>query len=660
MLATHFHKLNLNYFQFLKKTPYFQDLNLTQMQKTANQLGVFLAAYFVKWQDFLNQPIKNPLLCQIKQENRLHFVIVYQKTTSQLLVADPQQTKVEWWSLKQFQAVYSGIVLTSEKSVYLPSNTFDNRNHLYFWNKLVFELIISFGISILTTTFVILNQFLVKVIIDEVLIKQIPNILVTILLGFTFLFVIKLILKLVLDVVLDKIEINFKKSWNLKFFAQVSQLSFVNYQKYKTNLLLQNYRYFNEILHFYFPTSFYILENCFLALTSFFVLMVVETSIILPTLFLLVLALISYLLLTPWFRKINQQQITADKKFNQHFLDFCSNYCDYQNRNRIWVPLHHLRNQLNEQILLSQRANTLTNLESGLDQTFLFFTSVVIIYFLVNVNKAQLIKPGSFVFLFALINNLVAKTGWFFRHFTYWTKLKEPKAQVANFLFHQNSSPTTTNPLLWQKIDKLQLQGINYSYNQSDQLWKHSLNLTITNHLVIYGSSGVGKTTLLHILGGNLPRYQGQVLINHKPLSKTDSQQQERVYFLQSSATVLADTVLNNIFMFEQRKDFFTLWKASGIDYFCQQINLHPQDSINNQSISTGQKQVINFLNLFFRNEPIFLLDESLNSVNLELKQALLTKLLKVRPKTLIIYTSHDPQISALFPQRLDLIANDE
>ena len=49
-------------------------------------------------------------------------------------------------------------------------------------------------------------------IVDEVLVKHIPEVLTTILLGFALLFITKLVLRLLLNVVLDKIEINFKKS----------------------------------------------------------------------------------------------------------------------------------------------------------------------------------------------------------------------------------------------------------------------------------------------------------------------------------------------------------------------------------------------------------------------------------------------------------------
>ena len=663
MLAHHFHRLNIDYFQFIKNNNYFQDLNLNQMQTTANRLGVYLCAYFVKWNDFIQQPIKNPLICQIKKAERLHFVVVYQKTKSHLLIADPQKNNPEWWTLKRFCQVYTGIVLTSEKSIYLPKNNhFHQQNNLVFWNKLIFELMISFLISVLTTGFVILNQFLVKLIIDEVLIKQIPSMLMTILLGFSLLFITKLILRLLLEIVLDKIEISFKKSWNLKFFSQVSQLTFTNYRKYKTHLLLQNYRYFNEILHFYFPTTFYIFENCFLAVVSLMILMIVDVTIVLPTFFLIAVSLVAYFLLWPWLKKMNQQQIHLDQEFNQQLLNYFHHYSDYKNRNRMWIPLNQLQNKLNEQVVVAKRTNTLTNIQTMINQTFVFFTNVVIIYFLLHTNSVNLIKPGSFVFIFALINNLVSKSSLFFQHFVHWNKLKEPKKQVNAFLFGKtNFIQNNPNNSLFQQIEKLQLQEVNYSYNQIDQLWKHNLNLTIARQLVIYGCSGVGKTTLLEILAHNLDSYRGKVLINNKFLSQQYyGHGWDQVYLLKPGAMIFPDTLLNNILTFDQKKDFLAIWKRAEIDYFCQKINLYPNTWISEQTISTGQRQVVNFLGLFFRNEPILLLDESLNSVDEQLKAELLKKILAIRKDAFVIYTTHDPKISSLFAQRLDLFPNDD
>lgn len=659
MLAKHFHYLSLNYFQFVQDSRYFQDLNLTQMQTIANKMGVFLASYFVQWNNFHHRQLKTPWICQVRNKERLHFVVVYEKTTKQLLIADPQKQTTEWWTFDRFQQIYTGIVLVSDKSVYLPSLASKGTNNLVFWNKLLFELVVSFCISILTTATVILNQFLVKIIVDEVLVKQIPNMVVTILIGFSILFITKLLLRLILDIVLDKVEINFKKSWNLKFFSQVSQLTFTNYQKYKTVTLLQNYRYFNEILHFYFPTSFYILENCFLALTSLGILMSIQINIIIPTLLLIILAFIVYALLFPWLQNLNYQQIDCDKKFQKHLLDFFDNYLHYQNRNRITLPLNQLQSQLNKQVDLSRKSNVMLNLQTVINQVFIFFTNLTIIYFLLNFDSKTIIKSGSFVFLFALINNLVGKSGWFFRHFMLWQKLQEPMQQVNAFLFNSQPHFSASNNPFFQTINKIELKEINYSHYQNDRLWKNNINLVLPKHLSVYGRSGIGKTTLLQIIARNLPSYHGQLRFNNKLLSKDCSDYgSDKVYFLQANTSVIPGTLLDNVLLFAHKRDFLVTWKTNRLDYFCQKINLQPNTWISDQTISTGQRQVVNFLTLFFAREPILLLDESLNSVNGQLKIALLKQLFIFHQNTFIIYATHDQQIANLFSQKLHLVAD--
>ena len=631
------------------------------MQKTADKLGVFLTAYFAKWNDFAKKEKFAPLICQIQKNNQFHFVVVYKRNADAFLVADPWQEELVWIKNVEFAKMYTGVVLASQKGIYLTNEKdSDNKSSFIFWNSLAFELLISFLLSILVAAFVILHQFFLKIIIDEVLVKQISAVVTTILLGFLVLFFNKLVLKIFLNVVVSKIEVNFKKKWNLKFFNQVYQLHFNDYQKYKTQLLLQNYRYFNEVLHFYFPVSFQILESVFTFFFSFLVLIFFNITMVLPVFFLISLNLIICFLFLPWFRKVNQLQINHDKKLQSQVIEFFHNYLTYKQRNLLHLPLFQIQSEIDSQTKTFYQKTSLNNLEITVYQIFNFFATIVVVYLLLNLDQDVTLAPGSFVFLFALVNNLITKSSGFFHSFVYWTKLQEPKKQVDAFLFSQEMTKVGSGTgFFLRQIESIELQKINFSYDQNDQIWKDNLSLKINKNLVVHGSSGVGKTTLLQILANNLKHCTGTILINGKVLKQINNPfYQKHIYFLSASTPLLPGTVLNNIVNWNQSKGFIQIWKKANIDYFCQKINLDPGSWVSNETVSNGQRQIINFLSAFFCQEKIILLDESLNSVNLQWKIELLSTFLAVKQKSFIFYTTHDQNIDHLFEQKLCLISS--
>ena len=62
----------------------------------------------------------------------------------------------------------------------------------------------------------------------------------------------------------------------------------------------------------------------------------------------------------------------------------------------------------------------------------------------------------------------------------------------------------------------LTLSAINQFYGQSHTLWDLDLELAQGECLCLMGRNGVGKTTLLNVLMGQLPIKSGQILLDRK------------------------------------------------------------------------------------------------------------------------------------------------
>ncbi len=152
----------------------------------------------------------------------------------------------------------------------------------------------------------------------------------------------------------------------------------------------------------------------------------------------------------------------------------------------------------------------------------------------------------------------------------------------------------------------------------------------------IVGHSGCGKTTLLHILGGILKEYGGEVLYNGKNIRLKSTHYHKNVAFIfQDIYLIMWLNIKNNIsisryfykghFDLKQLKDDFHVLKM-----------FH---------LSLGQRQKISYLRAAYTNAPILLCDEPTGSLDEESADLLMQELKQLSLSKLVIMISHDHKL---------------
>lgn len=187
---------------------------------------------------------------------------------------------------------------------------------------------------------------------------------------------------------------------------------------------------------------------------------------------------------------------------------------------------------------------------------------------------------------------------------------------------------------------------IHFDYNQDAQvLENHSLDLQVeetqTNKLYgIIGPSGVGKTTFLSILGGQLKPDQGDILINGTNIYEVGDLTRRSLIALQmQTATNLRGTLrYNSTFGLPREKTIFTdeqiiktlddvgLWKL-----FEAKKGLETLIGEGGLNLSGGQRQRLNFASLYLRSQyfrpSLILIDEPTSSLD-EISEQKITKMM--------------------------------
>ena len=203
-------------------------------------------------------------------------------------------------------------------------------------------------------------------------------------------------------------------------------------------------------------------------------------------------------------------------------------------------------------------------------------------------------------------------------------------------------------------------EHLSYTYKNSETLVFPDIRCDKGETLLITGGSGVGKTTLLHLLGGLLRPQQGKVLIDDVNLESLSERQLDKFrganigLVLQEAHFVEALSVKENI---QLASWLATGKKSAEVSSLLTQLGLESQQEKLPSQLSIGQQQRVSIARALINKPKLLLADEptsSLDDVNAFIVADLLSGLAKQFGTALIIVT-HDQRLKDRFKNSISL-----
>lgn len=207
----------------------------------------------------------------------------------------------------------------------------------------------------------------------------------------------------------------------------------------------------------------------------------------------------------------------------------------------------------------------------------------------------------------------------------------------------------------------IRTKALRFSYPEGEAFTFPDIALEEKNHLLVLGPSGIGKTTLLHLLSGILPPYSGKISINGTEISGLNRKALDRFraenigvvfqhYHYIKSLTVEENLKLRQLFPKgeEDQERRLALVDRLGLKHV-----------LNNKGgqLSQGQKQrlaiglgLIHRPKLILADEPTSNLDDE----NCAAVISLLKEEAELCESSLIIIT-HDQRVKGLFKNHIVL-----
>lgn len=211
--------------------------------------------------------------------------------------------------------------------------------------------------------------------------------------------------------------------------------------------------------------------------------------------------------------------------------------------------------------------------------------------------------------------------------------------------------------------NNLSIKNLSYSYDSSNYILK-SLNIEIKNNskVLLIGESGKGKSTLIKILSGYLKDYNGTILLNNINLKNfTDYELRNKICLISQSESLFTDSIYNNIVLNKKidYNHFLNICKNLYIDKIVDK-NILGYDMLlenNASNISGGEKSRI-ILARSLINKPnanIYIIDEQLSSLNINLERNILKYLFEVLKDKTVIVISHRLNNKDLFDNIIEI-----
>jgi len=201
-------------------------------------------------------------------------------------------------------------------------------------------------------------------------------------------------------------------------------------------------------------------------------------------------------------------------------------------------------------------------------------------------------------------------------------------------------------------IEHLKLNNVSFSYDNSKIVFDTvSMDFNKGDMVGIIGNSGIGKTTLLKLITGELSPNNGCISINGTELTQYNIYSyRNQLSKIEQDPLLFRDTIMNNIALGKRNASFDEIQNAAclaQIHEFIITLDNSYKTVIDEsgKNLSIGQKQRIALARALLKNSSLLLLDEPTSSIDKESEAKLRTVLDNIRQDKTILIVSHKSSI---------------
>ena len=203
---------------------------------------------------------------------------------------------------------------------------------------------------------------------------------------------------------------------------------------------------------------------------------------------------------------------------------------------------------------------------------------------------------------------------------------------------------------LEKKISSIKVENVFHKFGNDYALQNINFEIGNAEKLGIFGGSGSGKSTLCKILCKLYEIQEGNVFINDVNIKEIYTENlRKHIGYLTAGEQIFKASLKDNLDMFSNL-DFETVLsiiKDNGLEFFlginksddiCEKLN----SELDKDKLSSGQKQLINLIRLFFSEKDFVIFDEAAASISEDIEKEYYELLDKISKKHILIIITHN------------------
>ncbi|MCT3342345.1 ABC transporter ATP-binding protein [Lactobacillus johnsonii] len=223
----------------------------------------------------------------------------------------------------------------------------------------------------------------------------------------------------------------------------------------------------------------------------------------------------------------------------------------------------------------------------------------------------------------------------------YLSYIKSTEPIFAKFKkFILDNPPDKKKNQLSMNHQFLEMKNVTFHYPHTKRNILHdfSYNFEQNKNYLLDGDSGCGKSTILKLLAGFYPSYEGEILLKGHNLNEYSQEQlHQNIFYLDQHPQVIKGTVRDNLNLTSHYSDRELKQALSQVHLESNNEFLDAYIEKGGSSLSGGQLQRLALARAILRNFEIFLMDEGTTGVEEKTAIELEQLLLKDPTKTVIV-----------------------
>ena len=196
---------------------------------------------------------------------------------------------------------------------------------------------------------------------------------------------------------------------------------------------------------------------------------------------------------------------------------------------------------------------------------------------------------------------------------------------------------------LYEEMNSIKFDNISFSYGREKVLNKTSFELKKNDFVCIMGISGIGKSTLLKLLLGVYPAYDGKIYVKTDKEDITVGKSTRLLFsYVPQGNMLFSGTLRENITFAANDATESEIEEAVRISCISDFLSDLPEglDTVlgeEGKGLSEGQIQRVAIARAILNKAPIILLDEATSALDEMTERAVLSNLKELKNKTLVI-----------------------